>query len=107
MKPVDTIPYSELVAEEEANLQKGMNFGIGKNYSLFLKSVRERRIATRSIPRLVASFGRDMMRGKGRPVYQGDRSTARHTDRKESGLRTASFSAPSLNIRVGCSRSHK
>jgi len=29
-----------LVAEERANLQKGMNYGIGKTYSVFLMSVR-------------------------------------------------------------------
>ena len=40
MKPDDIISYSELVAEEKANLQKGMNFGIGKKYSVFLMSVR-------------------------------------------------------------------
>lgn len=40
MKPDDIISYSELVAEEKANLQKGMNFGIGNKYSVFLMSVR-------------------------------------------------------------------
>jgi hypothetical protein len=40
MKPDDIISYSELVAEEKANLQKGMNFGIGKKYTVFLTSVR-------------------------------------------------------------------
>ena len=40
MKPDDIISYSELVAEEKANLQKGMNFGIGIKYSVFLMSVR-------------------------------------------------------------------
>ena len=39
MKPDDIISYSELVAEEKANLQKGMNFGIGKKYSVFLMLV--------------------------------------------------------------------
>jgi hypothetical protein len=38
MKPDDIIAYSGLVREEEANLQKGMNFGIGKQYSVFLMS---------------------------------------------------------------------
>jgi len=40
MKPDDIISYNQLVPEEKANLQKGMNFGIGKKYSVFLMSVR-------------------------------------------------------------------
>jgi allophanate hydrolase subunit 1 len=40
MKPDDIISYTELVAEERANLQKGMNYGIGKTYFVFLMSVR-------------------------------------------------------------------
>jgi len=41
MKIDDIITYHELVAEEQINLQKGMNFGVGKNYSILLMSVRE------------------------------------------------------------------
>lgn len=40
MKTDDIISYHELVAEEQINLQKGMNFGAGKNYSILLMSVR-------------------------------------------------------------------
>jgi hypothetical protein len=40
MKPDDIISYNQLVAEENGNLQKGMNFGIGKKYSVFLMSAR-------------------------------------------------------------------
>lgn len=40
MKVDDIISYHELVTAEKANLQKGMNFGIGKNYSVVLMSVR-------------------------------------------------------------------
>jgi hypothetical protein len=40
MSPDDIISYGELVAEERAILQKGMNCGIGKSYSVFLMSVR-------------------------------------------------------------------
>jgi hypothetical protein len=40
MSPDDIISYAELVTEERANLQKGMNYGIGKAYSMFLMSVR-------------------------------------------------------------------
>ncbi len=40
MKVDDIISYHELVATEKANLQKGMNYGVGKNYSVVLMSVR-------------------------------------------------------------------
>lgn len=36
----DIISYHELVSAEKANLQKGMNYGIGKSYSVFLMSLR-------------------------------------------------------------------
>ena len=35
------ISYSQLVHEENANLQRGMNFGIGRKYSVFLMSLRK------------------------------------------------------------------
>lgn len=41
MKVDDIIAYSDLVAEERINLQKGMNFGVGNGYSIFLMSVRK------------------------------------------------------------------
>lgn len=41
MRVNDIISYAELVHAEKANLQKGMNFGIGKTYSVFLMSVRK------------------------------------------------------------------
>ncbi|MFN3695650.1 MAG: HNH endonuclease, partial [Ignavibacterium sp.] len=37
----DIISYSELVAAENANVQKGMNFQIKPEYSIFLMSVRK------------------------------------------------------------------
>src|SRR6476620_11574990 len=37
----DIISYHDLVTEEKAALQKGMNFGVGKRYSVFLMSLRE------------------------------------------------------------------
>jgi hypothetical protein len=40
VKVDDIISYHELVAAEKANLQKGMNFGIGKDYSDVLMSLR-------------------------------------------------------------------
>jgi len=39
----DIISYHDLVTEEKAALQKGMNFGVGKKYSVFLMSPRQRR----------------------------------------------------------------
>jgi hypothetical protein len=41
MEVDDIISYHDLVTEEKAALQKGMNFGVGKKYSLFLMSLRE------------------------------------------------------------------
>ena len=40
MKPDDIISYNQLVAEEKANLQKRLNFGIGKKCLVFLISIR-------------------------------------------------------------------
>jgi hypothetical protein len=37
----DILSYAQLVHAESANLQKGMNFGIGRNYSVFLMSLRK------------------------------------------------------------------
>jgi len=37
----EIISYAQLVHAEGANLQKGMNFGIGRNYSVFLMSLRK------------------------------------------------------------------
>jgi hypothetical protein len=34
----DIISYHDLVTEEKVALQKGMNFGVGKKYSVFLMS---------------------------------------------------------------------
>ena len=35
MEVDDIISYHDLVTEEKASLQKGMNYGVGKNYSVF------------------------------------------------------------------------
>ncbi len=40
MEVDDIISYGQLVGAEKVNLQKGMNFGIGRHYSVFLMSVR-------------------------------------------------------------------
>lgn len=41
MNADDIISYHDIVAAEKAALQKGMNYGIGKSYSVFLMSVRK------------------------------------------------------------------
>jgi hypothetical protein len=41
MEVDDIISYHDLVTEEKAALQKGMNYGVGKGYSVFLMSLRE------------------------------------------------------------------
>jgi hypothetical protein len=41
LKIDDIISYAELVSEEGINLQKGMNFNVKKDYSIFLMSVRK------------------------------------------------------------------
>ena len=37
----DIISYHDVVTAEKASLQKGMNYGVAKNYSVFLMSLRE------------------------------------------------------------------
>ena len=41
MEVDDIFGYDKLVAAEKATLQKGMNYGVGKNYSVFLMSLRD------------------------------------------------------------------
>src|SRR5437660_5143632 len=41
MEVDDIISYRDVVTAEKAALQKGMNFGVGKKYSIFLMSLRE------------------------------------------------------------------
>ena len=41
MEVDDIISYHDLITEEKAALQKGMNYGVGKKYSIFLMSFRE------------------------------------------------------------------
>jgi hypothetical protein len=41
MEVDDIISYHDVVTAERAALQKGMNYGVGKNYSVFLMSLRE------------------------------------------------------------------
>jgi hypothetical protein len=41
MEVDDIISYHDVVTAEKASLQKGMNYGVGKKYSVFLMSLRE------------------------------------------------------------------
>src|SRR5438034_7006823 len=41
MEVDDIISYHDVVTAEKASLQKGMNYGVGKGYSVFLMSLRE------------------------------------------------------------------
>jgi hypothetical protein len=41
MEVDDIISYQDVVTAERAALQKGMNYGVGKNYSVFLMWLRE------------------------------------------------------------------
>ncbi|MBI4427808.1 MAG: hypothetical protein HY562_01685 [Ignavibacteriales bacterium] len=66
----DIISYAQLVAEERINLQKGMNFGIGKNYSVFLMSVRKGAPYADEVDRKTGNLiyeGHDQPKTKGSP----------------------------------------
>src|SRR5205823_14992841 len=41
MEVDDIVSYHDLVTAKKASLQKGMNYGAGKDYSVFLMSLRE------------------------------------------------------------------
>src|SRR6266536_2677883 len=41
MEVDDIISYHDVVTAEKASLQRGMNYGVGKDYSVFLMSLRE------------------------------------------------------------------
>ena len=41
MEVDDIISYHDVVAAEKASLQKGMNYGVGRDNSVFLMSLRE------------------------------------------------------------------
>ena len=41
MKPGDVISYLEMCQEEGVNLQRGMNFHLGNDYSVILMSLRQ------------------------------------------------------------------
>ena len=47
MEGDDIIRYHALVTEEKAALQRGKNFAVGKKYSVFLTSLREKRAVCR------------------------------------------------------------
>ena len=41
MEVDDIISYHAVVTAERASLQKGMNYGVGRNYSIFVMSLGE------------------------------------------------------------------
>jgi hypothetical protein len=41
MEVDDIISYHDVVTAEKVALQKGMNYGVGRKYSIFLMSLRE------------------------------------------------------------------
>lgn len=41
MEVDDIVSYHDVVTAEKAALQKGLNYGVGKKYSIFLMSLRE------------------------------------------------------------------
>ena len=55
MEVDDIISYHDLVTAEKASLQKGMNYDVGKNYSVFLMSLRENADLITACRRLPAS----------------------------------------------------
>lgn len=70
MQPDDIISYAQLVAEEKVNLQKGMNFRIGKKYSVLLMSVRKGAPYADEIDKSTGTLiyeGHDQPRTKGYP----------------------------------------
>jgi len=64
----DIISYAELVTAEGINLQKGMNFGIRKGYSVFLMSVRKNAPYADSIDK---KNGLLIYEGHDQPKYKG------------------------------------
>jgi hypothetical protein len=55
MEVDDIISYHDVVTAEKASLQKGMNYGVGKKYSIFLMSLRENAPYFMACKRLPAS----------------------------------------------------
>jgi hypothetical protein len=70
MKVDDIISYAQLVGAEGANLQRGMNYGIGKTYSVFLMSLRKNAPYADAIDNATATLiyeGHDQPRFLGAP----------------------------------------
>ncbi len=64
----DIISYHDIVAAEKMALQKGMNFGVGRKYSVFLMSVRENAPYADAIDPVTGMLtyeGHDVKRGLG------------------------------------------
>ena len=82
------ISYHDLVTEEKAALQKGMNFGVGKKYSVFLMSLREGAPyadALDEVTGMLTYEGHDEPQRKGGPDPKGDRSAPNNAERIVDG----------------------
>ena len=80
----DIISYHDLVSEEKAALQKGMNFGVGKKYSVFLMSLRENAPYADALDQVTGMLkyeGHDEPQRKGGPDPKRTRSTANDSAR--------------------------
>ena len=69
----DIISYHDVVTAEKASLQKGMNYGVGKNYSVFLMSLRENAPyadALDSVTGMLTYEGHDEPQRKGGPTQR-------------------------------------
>ena len=101
----DIISYHDLVTEEKAALQKGMNFGVGKKYSIFLMSLRE---SAPSADVLDEVTGVLTYEGHDEPQRAGGSNTKEVdqplTTPKDRGLRTENSFARQWILKVVCGR---
>lgn len=71
MKPGDVISYLDMCAQERVNLQRGMNFNLGKNYSVILMSLRPNAPYADRVEndgRVLIYEGHDVPRAKETPI---------------------------------------
>jgi hypothetical protein len=79
MEVDDIFGCDKLVAAEKATLQKGMNYRVGKDYSIFLMSLRENApYADRldEVTRILTYLGHDEPQRQGGPNPKKCRSAA-------------------------------
>ncbi len=84
MEVDDIISYHDVVTAERAALQKGMNFGVGKKYSIFLMSLRENAPyadALDEITGMLTYEGHDEPQRRGGPNPKASRSAVNDAER--------------------------